>query len=56
MLGGINNALFLQAFAGFLVFPIIILFLKWTFPNKKNPEEIALRKALKKELRALRRK
>ncbi len=56
MLGGINNQLFLLAFGGFLVFPIIILFLKWTFPNKKDPEEKALRKALKRELRALRKK
>ncbi|CAB4620254.1 unannotated protein [freshwater metagenome] len=54
MLGGINNELFLQAFAGFLVFPVIILLLRWTFPSKKDPEAKAEIKRLKKELRALR--
>lgn len=56
MLGGIDNALFLQAFAGFLIFPIIILFLKWAFPTKKDPVARAELKALKKELRKLRKK
>jgi hypothetical protein len=56
MLGGINNALFLQAFAGFLIFPIIILLLRWTFPSQKDPAAKAEMKRLRKELRALRRK
>ncbi len=56
MLGGIDNGLFLQAFAGFLVFPIIIIFLRWAFPSKRDPNEKAIRKALKKELQQLRKK
>jgi len=56
MLGGIDNHLFLQAFGGFLIFPIIILFLRWAFPTKKDPQEKAVRKALKKELQQLRKK
>jgi len=56
MLGGIDNNLFLQAFGGFLIFPIIILFLRWAFPTKKDPQEKAVRKALKKELQQLRKK
>jgi len=56
MLGGINNELFLQAFAGFLVFPVIILLLRWTFPSKKDPVVRAQRKELKKSLRKLKRK
>ena len=56
MLGGIDNHLFLQPFGGFLIFPIIILFLRWAFPTKKDPQEKAVRKALKKELQQLRKK
>jgi hypothetical protein len=56
MLGEIDNHLFLQAFGGFLIFPIIILFLRWAFPTKKDPQEKAVRKALKKELQQLRKK
>jgi len=56
MLGGINNQLFLQAFGGFLVFPIIIIFLRWAFPSKKDPQEKAKRKAMKQELRAIRKR
>ena len=36
MLGGIKNAMFVQAIGGFLVFPILILLLKWAFPTKKD--------------------
>lgn len=56
MLGGINNGLFLQAFAGFLIFPVIILLLRWTFPSQKDPIAKAHRKELKKSLRKLKRK
>lgn len=56
MLGGTNNALFLQAISGFLVFPIFILLLMWAFPTKKDPIAKRERKALKKSLRELRRK
>jgi len=56
MLGGINNALFLQGFAGFFGLGILILFLKWEFPTKKDPVAKAERKALKRSLRELKRK
>jgi hypothetical protein len=56
MLGGTNNAMFLQAISGFLVFPIIIALLMWAFPTKKDPVAKRERKALKKSLRELRRK
>jgi len=56
MLGGIDNTLFLQAFGGFIVLPIFILFLKWTFPNKKDPAARARRRALKASLSELKRK
>ncbi len=56
MLGGINNALFLQGFAGFFGLGILIVFLKWAFPTKKDPVAKAERKALKKSLRTLNRK
>ena len=56
MLGGTNNALFLQAISGFLVFPIFILLLMWAFLTKKDPVAKRERRALKKSLRELRRK
>jgi len=56
MLGGINNALFLQGFAGFFGLAILIVFLRWAFPTKKDPIAKAQRRALKKSLRALKRK
>jgi len=56
MLGGINNAMFVQAIGGFLVFPILILLLKWAFPSKKDSQAARERKELKKSLRELRRK
>ena len=48
MLGGINTSLFIQGLGGFMALPIFILFLKWAFPTKKDPQAIAERKALKK--------
>jgi len=36
MLGGINNALFLQSFGGFLGLAILILVLKWGFTSNKK--------------------
>mgnify|MGYP000739746122 CR=1 FL=1 len=36
MLGGINNALFIQGFGGFFAIAVLILILKWAFPNKKD--------------------
>jgi hypothetical protein len=50
MLGGINNALFLQGLAGYAVIGLILIpILKWAFPTSKE------RKAEKKLLRQLRR-
>jgi hypothetical protein len=56
MLGGINNSLFLEAFGGFIVIPVFILFLRWAFPTKKDQGEIARRKEIKRSLRDLKRK
>jgi len=56
MLGGIDNGLFIQGFGGFFALILIIIFLKWAFPTKKDPVEMARRKELKKSLRALKRK
>jgi hypothetical protein len=56
MLGGINNALFLQGFRGFFALAIFVLVLKWTFPTKKDPAAKAERKRNKESLRQLRRK
>ena len=56
MLGGINNALFLEGFRGFIALAIFILILKWVFPTKKDPAAKAERKALKASLRELKRK
>lgn len=36
MLGGIDNALFLQSLGGFFAMAILVLFLKWAFPTKKD--------------------
>lgn len=56
MLGGINNSMFFEAFGGFVILPIFILFLRWAFPSKKDHAEIARRKAIKRSLRELKRK
>ncbi len=56
MLGGINTALFLKGLSGFFILPVIIFLLRWAFPSKKDPQEIARRKALKKSLRELNKK
>jgi hypothetical protein len=56
MLGGINNSLFLEAFGGFLVIPVFILFLRWAFPSKRDHREIARRAEIKRSLRELKRK
>jgi hypothetical protein len=56
MLGGINTALFLKGLGGFIMMPFIILLLRWAFPSKKNPEDRARHRALKKSLRELKRK
>ncbi len=56
MLGGINTALFFKGLGGFIVLPFILLLLRWAFPSKKNPEDRARTRALKKSLRDLNRK
>jgi hypothetical protein len=56
MLGGINNGMFFGSFAGFFGLGILILFLKWTFPNKHKAREKAERRAIKKSLQELKRK
>jgi len=58
MLGGINNSAFFGSFAGFLGVGILILFLKWAFPNKHKAQEKAekaKRRAIKKSLQELKR-
>jgi len=56
MLGGINNSLFFEAFGGFIIIPIFILFLRWAFPPKQNKAERARRKEIKRSLRELKRR
>jgi len=56
MLGGINNSAFFGSFAGFFGVGILILFLKWAFPNKHKAQEKAQRRAIKKSLQELKRK
>jgi hypothetical protein len=36
MLGGINNALFLKSFSGFLVVAVLVIILRWAFSNNKS--------------------
>jgi len=36
MLGGVNNALFLQSFGGFVGLALLILVLKWGFTSNKK--------------------
>jgi hypothetical protein len=56
MLGGINNSLFFEAFGGFVMIAVFILFLRWAFPTKKDSAAIAERNAIKRSLRELKRK
>ena len=56
MLGGINNSMFFEAFGGFVIIPIFVLFLRWAFPSKKDHAADAERKAIKRSLRELKRK
>ena len=58
MLGGINNALFFQSFAGYLVVGLILIpLLKWTFPTSKIVKaERAEIRAMRKEIRKIKKK
>jgi hypothetical protein len=58
MLGGINNALFLQSLAGYFVVALILIpILKWAFPTSKavKAERKEIR-TMRKELRKIKRK
>jgi hypothetical protein len=58
MLGGINNALYLQAFGGVFVLVLILIpILKWAFPtNKGIKAERALYRQMRREIRAIKKK
>jgi hypothetical protein len=56
MLGGINNALFLQSLGGFLALLVFIPLLRWTFDSQSVKAERARRREIKKSLRRLKRK
>jgi hypothetical protein len=56
MMGGIDNGLFFQSFGGIIGLAILVLFLRWAFPTKNDPEAKAQRKELKRSLRRLRNK
>jgi hypothetical protein len=58
MLGGIDNALFLQSLAGYAVIALILIpILKWAFPvNKAQKAERAELRAMRKEIRKIKRK
>jgi uncharacterized membrane protein len=51
-----NTEIYLQGFGGFLTVLILIFILKWAFPTKKDPVEVARQRAIKKSLRRLKRK
>jgi hypothetical protein len=58
MLGGVNNALFFQGLAGYLVIGLILIpILKWAFPtNKAIKAERAELKKLRREVRQIKKK
>ncbi len=58
MLGGINNALFFQSLAGYIVVGLILIpILKWAFPtNKAIKAERAEIRAMRKEIRRIKKK
>ena len=58
MLGGVNNALFLQGFAVYLVIGLILIpILKWAFPtNTAIKAERAEIKKLRREVREIKKK
>lgn len=51
MLGGIDNALFLQSLGGFFALAILILFLTWAFPTKKDSVVVQRRKVVEESPR-----
>ena len=58
MLGGINNALFFQGLAGYVVIALILIpILRWAFPtNKAVKAEKAQLRAMRREIRKIKRK
>jgi hypothetical protein len=58
MLGGIDNALFLQGLAGYFVVALILIpILKWAFPTSKAVKaERAEIRAMRKEIRKIKKK
>jgi hypothetical protein len=58
MLGGIDNALFLQGLAGYIVVALILIpILKWAFPTSKDvKDERAQIRAMRSEIRKIKRK
>ncbi|MEY4290812.1 MAG: hypothetical protein RL130_754 [Actinomycetota bacterium] len=58
MLGGIDNALFLQGLAGYIVVALILIpILKWAFPTSKAVKaERAEIRAMRKEIRKIKKK
>ncbi len=49
MLGGIDNALFLSSFGGFVGVAILIVFLKWAFSSNKKMIVIPIKAGKKDE-------
>ena len=49
MLGGIDNALFLTSFGGFVGVAILILFLKWAFSSNQKMIVIPIKAGKKDE-------
>jgi hypothetical protein len=58
MLGGIDNALFFQGLAGYVVIALILIpILRWAFPtNKAVKAEKAQLRAMRREIRKIKRK
>jgi hypothetical protein len=58
MLGGIDNALFLQSLGGYFVVALILIpILKWAFPTSKAVKaERAQIRQMRKEIRRIKRK
>ena len=58
MLGGIDNALFFQGLAGYVVIAVILIpILRWAFPtNKAVKAEKAQLRAMRREIRKIKRK
>lgn len=53
MLGGIDNALFLQSLTGFFALAILVLILKWAFPTKKDSDDGQRRRDIDESSREL---